>query len=84
MLLTLRCPLRHDDHGHYTTVRHAFSREGEKRWLSAVQPTPHTGSTEDIGPLAVLLSGKGSDYITGQTIMIDGGASSSAVWPFEP
>lgn len=32
------------------------------------------GTPEDIGPLAVLLASEGASYITGQTILIDGGA----------
>jgi NAD(P)-dependent dehydrogenase (short-subunit alcohol dehydrogenase family) len=45
---------------------------------------PRTGTPEDIAPLAVFLSGPGSDYITGQVIAIDGGYSATRVWPFEP
>jgi NAD(P)-dependent dehydrogenase (short-subunit alcohol dehydrogenase family) len=32
------------------------------------------GDAEDIGPLAVFLASEGSDYLTGQTILLDGGA----------
>jgi NAD(P)-dependent dehydrogenase (short-subunit alcohol dehydrogenase family) len=32
------------------------------------------GVPEDIGPLAVLLASEGASYITGQTILLDGGA----------
>jgi NAD(P)-dependent dehydrogenase (short-subunit alcohol dehydrogenase family) len=32
------------------------------------------GVPEDIGPLAVLLASDGGDYLTGQTILLDGGA----------
>lgn len=32
------------------------------------------GKTEDIGPLAVLLASNGANYLTGQTILLDGGA----------
>jgi 2-dehydro-3-deoxy-D-gluconate 5-dehydrogenase len=32
------------------------------------------GEAEDIGPLAVFLASKGADYLTGQTILLDGGA----------
>jgi NAD(P)-dependent dehydrogenase (short-subunit alcohol dehydrogenase family) len=42
------------------------------------------GSVEDIAPLAVFLAGKGSDYITGQIISVDGGYSTTAIWPFHP
>lgn len=53
-------------------------------WLAGAQPNPRMGRPEDIAPLAVFLSSAGSDYITGQTIYVDGGYSTTAVWPFEP
>jgi NAD(P)-dependent dehydrogenase (short-subunit alcohol dehydrogenase family) len=53
-------------------------------WLQGVQASPRLGTPEDIAPLAVLLSGRGSDYITGQFIAVDGGYTTTAVWPFEP
>jgi len=54
-----------------------------KQWLSGVQAATRTGTPEDIAPLAVYLSGKGSDYVTGQLIFVDGGYSTTAIWPFE-
>jgi NAD(P)-dependent dehydrogenase (short-subunit alcohol dehydrogenase family) len=53
-------------------------------WLPRVQPNPNLGTPADIAPLAVFLSGQGSNYITGQVITVDGGFTSSANWPFEP
>lgn len=53
-------------------------------WLAGAQPNTRMGRPEDIAPLAVFLSSAGSDYITGQTIYVDGGYSTTAVWPFEP
>lgn len=54
------------------------------RWLAGAQANPRMGSPDDIAPLAVFLSGKGSDYITGQIISVDGGYTTTAVWPFQP
>jgi NAD(P)-dependent dehydrogenase (short-subunit alcohol dehydrogenase family) len=53
-------------------------------WLTGVQANPHLGTAEDIAPLAAFLCGPGADYITGQLIAIDGGYTTTAVWPFEP
>jgi NAD(P)-dependent dehydrogenase (short-subunit alcohol dehydrogenase family) len=53
-------------------------------WLKGGQGMPRTGTPEDIAPLAVFLSSPGSDYITGQLIAVDGGFTTTAVWPFEP
>jgi gluconate 5-dehydrogenase len=54
------------------------------QWLSGVQANQRLGKPEDIAPLAVLLSGPGSDYITGQVIAVDGGYTTTARWPFLP
>jgi NAD(P)-dependent dehydrogenase (short-subunit alcohol dehydrogenase family) len=55
-----------------------------KQWLQGGQGTPRTGTPEDIAPMAVFLSGKGSDFVNGQILLVDGGFSTTAVWPFEP
>lgn len=55
-----------------------------REWLSGTQANPRMGTPEDIAPLAVFLSGKGSDYITGQVIPVDGGYTTTAKWPYEP
>lgn len=64
--------------------RDMWQRPEMKQWLSGAQSAPSTGSPDDIAPLAVYLSGKGSDFVTGQLIFVDGGYSTTAVWPFEP
>ena len=38
-------------------------------------PARRTGRLEEIGPLAVYLASSGSDFMTGQTIFLDGGHS---------
>jgi gluconate 5-dehydrogenase len=53
-------------------------------WLRGAQASPRLGRPEDVAPLAVFLSSRGADYITGQIIAVDGGYSTTAVWPFEP
>ena len=55
-----------------------------KDWLDGAQASPRMGTSEDIAPLAAFLCGPGSDYITGQLIAVDGGYTTTAVWPFEP
>ena len=64
--------------------RKMWEPEEMKQWLVGGQGTPRTGTPEDIAPLAVFLSGKGSDFVNGQIISVDGGFSTTAVWPFEP
>lgn len=63
--------------------RDMWQPQDMKEWLAGVQPNPRLGRPEDIAPLAVLLCGPGSDYITGQVIAVDGGYSTTAVWPFQ-
>ena len=40
-------------------------------------PARRTGRLEEIGPLAVYLASPGSDFMTGQTIFLDGGHSAA-------
>lgn len=53
-------------------------------WLQSVQANPNAGTPEDCAPLAVFLASAGSNYITGQCIAVDGGYSTTRIWPFEP
>ncbi|MBK5291721.1 MAG: SDR family oxidoreductase [Acidobacteriia bacterium] len=55
-----------------------------KEWLKGAQADPRAGTPEDVAPLAVFLSSPGSGYINGQCIAVDGGYSTTRVWPFEP
>jgi gluconate 5-dehydrogenase len=55
-----------------------------RSWLKGVQADPNPGTADDIAPLAVFLAGRGSRYLTGQVIAVDGGYSTTAIWPFEP
>jgi gluconate 5-dehydrogenase len=53
-------------------------------WLAGAQANPRMGTPDDIAPLAAFLCGAGADYITGQVIAVDGGYTTTAVWPFQP
>lgn len=64
--------------------RQMWQRADLNDWLKGVQAMPNTGTPEDVAPLAVFLSGRGSDFLTGQVIAVDGGYSTTANWPFEP
>ena len=64
--------------------REMWERDDMKQWLQGVQSNPQLGTPEDIAPLAVFLAGRGADYITGQVIAVDGGFTTTAVWPFQP
>jgi gluconate 5-dehydrogenase len=54
-----------------------------QQWLKNAQASPRTGIPEDIAPVAVFLSSAASDYVTGQVIAVDGGYTTTSVWPFE-
>ena len=49
-------------------------REARERAVRISRIPLGGGEAEDIGPLAVFLASDGSNYLTGQTILLDGGA----------
>jgi gluconate 5-dehydrogenase len=64
--------------------RHVWASETMRDWLKGCQSNPNPGTPEDVAPLAVFLAGRGADYITGQVIAVDGGYTTTAMWPLEP
>jgi len=64
--------------------RDMWQSPGMREWFQGVAANPELGEPADLVPLAILLAGRGSDYITGQIIAVDGGYSTTARWPFEP
>lgn len=65
-------------------TRAVWAKPEMQAWLDGLLPAGRLGAPEEIAPLAVFLAGRGSDYITGQLIAVDGGYSTTAVWPLEP
>jgi gluconate 5-dehydrogenase len=53
-------------------------------WREGVQAIQRWGTPEDIAPLAVYLLGTASDFVTGQSIAVDGGYTTTKIWPFRP
>jgi gluconate 5-dehydrogenase len=53
-------------------------------WREGAQAMTRWGTPEDIAPLAVFLLGAGSDFVTGQSIAVDGGYTTTKIWPFRP
>ncbi len=48
-------------------------QEGYNRWILEQQSLKRRGTPQDIGNLAVFLASDASSFVTGQTVMIDGG-----------
>jgi NAD(P)-dependent dehydrogenase (short-subunit alcohol dehydrogenase family) len=63
---------------------HVWSDPAIAAWREGVQPIPRWGYPEDIAPLAVYLLGSASDFVTGQAIAVDGGYTTTKVWPLRP
>jgi dehydrogenase/reductase SDR family protein 4 len=59
------------------TVLSEYYWKDEKQLEKVIskQPIQHIGQPAEIAELAVLLAGEGGSYITGQTIVVDGGAT---------
>lgn len=56
---------------------HAFADEKLRERLLGDVPMRRTGQAEEIGPLVVYLASPASDFMTGQTIFLDGGHSAA-------
>ena len=56
---------------------HAFADEKLRERLLRDVPMRRTGREEEIGPLVVYLASPASDFMTGQTIYLDGGHSAA-------
>jgi gluconate 5-dehydrogenase len=63
--------------------RELWKQEKMVAWVRANQANPNLGTPDDVAPLAVFLASRGGDYITGQIIAVDGGYSTTSVWPYE-
>jgi NAD(P)-dependent dehydrogenase (short-subunit alcohol dehydrogenase family) len=63
--------------------REMWKQEKMVTWLRGNQANPNLGTPDDVAPLAVFLAGRGGNYITGQIIAVDGGYSTTSVWPYE-
>lgn len=50
--------------------------------LEAMHPVGRTGTPADVGDLAVFLAGNSSGFLTGETIVLDGGRTSRLPSPF--
>jgi gluconate 5-dehydrogenase len=53
-------------------------------WREGAQADPRWGTPEDVAPLAVYLLGPASDFVTGQSIAVDGGYTTTKIWPYRP
>jgi NAD(P)-dependent dehydrogenase (short-subunit alcohol dehydrogenase family) len=50
---------------------------------SKLTPLGRIGTPRDVGKAVVFLASDEADFITGQTIWVDGGLFTRAVWPHE-
>jgi NAD(P)-dependent dehydrogenase (short-subunit alcohol dehydrogenase family) len=55
----------------------AFANPRINERLTRDIPARRIGRAEEIGPLAVYLASSGADFMTGQTLFLDGGHSAA-------
>jgi NAD(P)-dependent dehydrogenase (short-subunit alcohol dehydrogenase family) len=55
--------------------------EEVRKQRSQLQPVGRLGYSYEVGPLAVFLASDASDYMTGETVLIDGGAIAGGLVP---
>ncbi|MSQ28975.1 MAG: SDR family oxidoreductase [Dehalococcoidia bacterium] len=58
-----------------------FQNPDEPSPRFALQAAGRAGTTYEIGPLAVFLASDASDYMSGQTVLLDGGAVAGGILP---
>lgn len=58
-----------------------FWSEAEVRRADERQPFGRTGRVEEIGPLAVFLASDAAEYLSGETVLLDGGAIAGGLVP---
>jgi NAD(P)-dependent dehydrogenase (short-subunit alcohol dehydrogenase family) len=59
----------------------ANMQESRKQWVLDHTPQHRMGATEDIAALALYLASPASDFVTGQTQIVDGGFMAGHPWP---
>jgi 2-deoxy-D-gluconate 3-dehydrogenase len=64
-----------------TPMTDQMMADDRRRWVCEHVPQGKFGQPRDIAALAVFLASSASDYITGQTIPVDGGFLAGNPWP---
>ncbi|MFT6425306.1 MAG: 3-oxoacyl-[acyl-carrier protein] reductase [Celeribacter sp.] len=67
--------------GAIATERTADETAGYAEKWSALTPLRRVGTADDIAGPVLFLASKAADFVTGQTLYVDGGVFSSAPWP---
>jgi len=55
------------------------SKEQTDEWLARAQPLPIAGQPDDIAQAALFLASDAARFITGHTLVVDGGATAGAI-----
>ena len=69
--------------GAIETERTRAETEGYAARWAPLTPLARVGTVDDVAQAVVALTGPGFDFVSGQTLGVDGGLFSRAVWPVE-
>ena len=57
-----------------------FANERRREWILSRTPAGRGGTPDDLVGMAILMASRASDFMTGQTVFLDGGLTAGSMW----